>query len=39
VKSQKELDAHNEIERQRILSNLVGRNQWLITTYNIYPKR
>jgi hypothetical protein len=27
VKSQKELDAHNEIERQRILSNLVGRNQ------------
>ena len=27
VKSQKELDAHNEIERQRILSNLVGRNK------------
>jgi hypothetical protein len=27
AKSQKELDAHNEIERQRILSNLVGRKQ------------
>jgi len=27
VKSQKELDAHNEIERQRILTNLVGRKQ------------
>jgi len=27
VKSQKELDAHNELERQRILTNLVGRKQ------------
>ena len=27
VKSQKEIDAHNELERQRILSNLVGRKQ------------
>ena len=27
VKSQKELDAHNELERQRILSTLVGRKQ------------
>jgi hypothetical protein len=27
VKSQKELDAHNELERQRLLTNLVGRKQ------------
>ena len=39
AKSQQVLDANNKLEQQRMISNIIGRKQWLKTIYNIYLKR